>query len=180
MDAQLGRVLDALDRLKLTENTIIVFWSDHGYLLGQHGQWMKQSLFEESARVPLLIAAPGFASAGKSSPRIVELLDLYPTLAELAGLAPPKGLHGRSLRPLLENPAAAWDKPAFTQVKRASGSGRSIRTERWRYNDWGEKGAELYDEQNDPREERNLANDPAHAETIAELKALFAKYRPEP
>ncbi len=179
VDANVGRVLDALDRLKLADSTIVIFWSDHGYLLGQHGQWMKQSLFEESARNPLIIAGPGVAK-GKASPRTVEFVDLYPTLAELCGLNnAPKNLAGRSLRPLLANPKAVWNKPAITQVQRGSGENRfmgySIRTERWRYTEWDEarKGVELYDEFNDPRELTNLANDPKHAKLVAELKQLL-------
>ncbi|HYE19811.1 MAG TPA: sulfatase [Tepidisphaeraceae bacterium] len=186
MDAQVGRLLDALDRLKLADNTIVVFWSDHGYNVGQHGQWMKQSLFENSARVPLIVAGPGTTAGGKSSGRTVELLDLYPTLVELAGLPQPAHkLEGRSLKALLADPAAAWDKPAITQVRRGGGknnpnafAGYSVRTERYRYNTWdgGTKGEELYDHQADPEERKNLAKDPAQATTVAELKALVAKW----
>ena len=180
MDAQVGKVLDALDRLGLRDNTIIVFWSDHGYLTGQHGQWMKMSLFEESARVPFLIAAPNAKAKGKGCGRTVELLDIYPTLAELAGLPAPANLHGRSLRPLLDNPRAKWDKPAYTQVTRGGGRnqfmGYTVRTERWRYTEWdaGKKGIELYDHRNDPRELRNLAHDPKHARIAEEMKRLLA------
>ncbi len=175
VDAQIGRVLDAVDRLGLRDNTIIVFWSDHGYHLGEHGLWFKQSCFEESARVPLIIIAPGQQSAGQVSPRLVELVDLYPTLAELAGLTPPKSLEGTSLRPLLENPKAAWSLPAFTQVERARGPGHSVRTERWRYTEWdfGRLGAELYDHQTDPQELHNLASDAKYGATVAELKGLL-------
>ncbi|HKS37183.1 MAG TPA: sulfatase [Verrucomicrobiae bacterium] len=186
MDAQLGRLLDALDRLKLAENTIIVFWSDHGYLNGEHGQWMKMSLFEESARVPLIIAAPAAKAKGKASARTVELLDIYPTLAELCGMTPPSSLHGRSLRPLLDEPKAQWNKPAYTQVTRGSGQNRfmgySVRTERWRYTEWdeGRKGVELYDHDKDPREFTNLANDPKYSKTLAEMKELLAKTRQSP
>jgi uncharacterized sulfatase len=179
LDANVGRLLDALDRLKLADNTIVVFWSDHGYLLGQHGQWMKQSLFEASARNPLIIAGPG-AVKGKATKRTVELLDLYPTLADLCGLADtPKNLAGRSLRPLLKNPNARWDKPAITQVQRGGQADRfmgySVRDERWRYTEWdeGKRGVELYDETNDPREMRNLANDPKYAKIAAEMKKLL-------
>ena len=177
MDAQLGRVLDALDRLGLAENTIVVFWSDHGYALGQHGQWMKQALFEEQTRVPMIVVAPGSAGRGKSSPRTVELLDLYPTLADLAGLKPAAALDGQSLRPLLADPQAAWDRPAYSQVKRGQFKGYAVRTEKWRYTefDGGAKGSELYDEVNDPREFTNLASDPKHAKTVEEMKALLAK-----
>jgi iduronate 2-sulfatase len=176
MDAQVGRLLDALERLKIADNTIIVFWSDHGYLLTEHGQWMKQSLFEESARVPLIIAAPNAKAKGRSTDRIVELLDIYPTLAELCRLAAPARLEGRSLRELLHNPHAKWDKPAYTQVLRGGQGkqfmGRSVRTERWRYTEWdeGRQGVELYDHDKDQHEYRNLANDQAYAKTIEGLK----------
>jgi iduronate 2-sulfatase len=185
MDAQVGKVLDALERLNLRDNTIIVFCSDHGYNLGQHGQWMKQSLFENSARVPLFIALPGVTN-GKSSARTVELLDIYPTLAELCGLDPPKDIHGRSLMPLLKNPGEKWNKPAYTQVQRIINRGqpdqkiimgRSVRTERWRYNEWDETkmGVELYDHQNDPGEFINLAADAKHASTVKEMADLLRK-----
>jgi uncharacterized sulfatase len=185
VDAQVGRLLDALDRLDLTERTIVVFWSDHGYHVGEHGLWKKQSLFEGSARVPLIISAPGEMARGKASPRTVELLDLYPTLADLAGLEAPKELGGASLKPLLVNPEAEWKRPAFTQVWRGNFAGHSVRTERFRYTEWdgGDQGSELYDYTNDPGELRNLAKDPQHAATLAGLKDLVRKnwanaYRP--
>ena len=182
VDAQIGRVLDSLDRLGLRENTVVVFWSDHGYHLGEHGLWFKQSCFEESARVPVIIAPPATKSAGKVCARTVELLDLYPTIADLAGLTPPKGLQGVSLRPLLENPAAEWKRPAFTQVQRGAFPGHSVRTERWRYTEWdfAAKGAELYDHNADPQELHNLAADPLHAATVAEMKALLKTIHPAP
>ncbi len=182
VDAQVGRVLETLDRLGLREKTIVVFWSDHGYHLGEHGLWMKQSCFEESARVPLLISVPGGKGAGKSCLRTVELVDLYPTLADLAGIPAPAGLEGASLRPLLENPVAAWKRPAFTQVWRNGFSGHSVRTERWRYTEWdgGARGRELYDHGSDPQELHNLAGDPAQAAVIAEMKGLLATVHPAP
>ena len=177
MDAQVGRVLDALDRLKLADRTIVVLWSDHGYLLGEHSQWMKQSLFEESAHVPLIIAMPGEKGNGQPCPRIIETVDLYPTLADLANVKHPTDLAGISLRPLLEDPKHDWNRPAFTQVTRGKSPGHSVRTERWRYSEWGEgkDGTELYDHQADPREFKNLASDPQHAAVVAELHGLLEK-----
>jgi uncharacterized sulfatase len=181
VDAQIGRVLDAMDRLKLWDDTVVVFWSDHGYHLGEHGLWMKQSLFEGSARVPMIVAAPGAKGGGRVSLRTVELLDLYPTLADLAGLEAPKGLEGASLRRLLEDPAAAWDRAAYTQVERAGFPGYSVRTERWRYAEWddGKKGAELYDEERDPQELINVVDDPTQKDVVASLKALLKKNWPQ-
>jgi uncharacterized sulfatase len=182
VDAQIGRVLDAVDRLGLADNTIIVFWSDHGYHLGEHGLWFKQSCFEESARVPLIISVPGRKSAGQASSRPVELVDLYPTLADLANLAPPKHLEGFSLRPLIEDPKAQWNHPAFTQVQRGADPGHSVRTERWRYTEWafGKKGQELYDHQNDPQELHNLAGDAKYADVVVQMKALLKQVHPAP
>lgn len=182
VDAQIGRVVEALDRLGLRENTVIVFWSDHGYSLGEHGLWMKQSCFEESARVPLIIVPPGGKPEGaaKVSPRLVELVDLYPTLADYAGLTPPENLAGKSLRRLVAKPDATWDRPAFTQVERAGFPGWSVRTPRWRYTEWDQakKGAELYDHDADPGEMKNLAGDPSQAAVVTELHALIKKNWP--
>ena len=181
LDAQVGRVLEALERLKLAGNTIVVFASDHGYHLGERGQWMKMSLFERSARNPLIVAGPRVARG--ISTRIVELVDVYPTLGELAGLSLPAGLQGRSLRPLLDDPKARWDRPAFTQVTRGPANARfmgySVRTERWRYIEWdeGNRGVQLYDESSDPDEMRNLAADPKHKAVVAEMRELLRSIR---
>ena len=176
VDAQVGRLLDALERLELADKTVVVFWSDHGYHVGNHGLWKKQSLFEKSARVPCIISAPGQKAKGFVSGRTVELVDLYPTLADLCGLEPPADLAGKSLRPLLDDPKAAWDKPAFTQVWRGQFSGHSVRTERYRYTEWdgGKQGAQLYDYDHDPEEKQNLIADPAQAEVVSQLKKLVA------
>jgi uncharacterized sulfatase len=180
VDAQVGRLLDALDRLKLADNTIVVFWSDHGYHTGEHGLWMKMSLFENSARVPLIIAAPGRAQ-GKASARTVELVDLYPTLADLAGLDPPANLAGASLRPLLDDPSAKWERPAYTQLQRAQFPGYSVRDERYRYTEWdgGSRGVQLFDYETDPGELNNLAADTAHAATVERMKGLLARIAPQ-
>jgi uncharacterized sulfatase len=178
LDAQVGKLLAALKRLGQEENTTIVFWSDHGYGLGEHGQWMKQTVFEYSANSPLMMCGAGIPARGQACTRTVEFLDMYPTLADLCGLKDvPKRLHGRSLRPLLENPRAPWDRPAVTQVHRARQGGAvrgySLRTERHRYTMWDEarEGEELYDYASDPRELKNLAASPGSAALKAGLKS---------
>ena len=181
VDAQVGRLMTALDDLNLTKNTIVVLWSDHGYHLGEHnGIWQKRTLFEQSARSPLIIRAPGMKGNGTATTRIVEFVDIYPTLTELAGLKNPQGLEGRSLKPLLQDPLTEWNGTAITQVLRPADQrlpepvmGRSIRTSRWRYSDWaeGEAGVELYDHASDPMEFSNLALQP-NADTKAVMKRL--------
>ena len=184
IDAQVGRLLDELDRSGLTENTIVVFWSDHGYHLGEHnGIWQKRTLFEQCARTPLIIRAPGAAGNGQPCQRIVEFVDIYPTLTSLAGVKSPSNLAGRDLSPLLNNPLTDWDGLAVTQVLRPQNSrlkkmvmGCSIRTDRWRYTEWaeGKEGLELYDHHADPMEFNNLAIAPDEA-----AAAVIRKLQPE-
>ncbi len=175
MDAQVGRVLDALERSGLADNTIVVFTSDHGYHLGEHGLWQKMSLFEESARVPLIIAAPKAGSKGTVAATPVGLIDLYPTLVELCGFEPPAGLQGQSLVPILKDPSQPGRGWALSQVTRRARPDRifgfTLRTARWRYTEWdqGRHGRELYDHDRDPLEQSNLADDPAHAQRVKEL-----------
>jgi uncharacterized sulfatase len=183
VDAQVGRLLASLDELGLAENTIVVFWSDHGYHLGEHnGIWQKRTLFEQSSRSPLIIRAPRASGNGTASPRVVEFVDIYPTVMALAGFALTHELSGQSLVPLLEDPIAEWDSYAITQILRPADDrlstpvmGRSIRTERWRYTDWeeGARGEELYDHYSDPMEFNNLAVKPD-----AEARAVIARLRP--
>ncbi|MGQ9760502.1 MAG: sulfatase [Thermogutta sp.] len=183
MDAQLGRVLDALERLNLRDRTIIVMTSDHGYHMHEHGLWQKRTLFEESARVPLLIAAPGMKSAGRATQAIVEMIDIYPTLVDLCGLKVPDGLDGMSLAPILDNPDHPGKPYALTQVSRGGGKspmvmGYSVRTDRWRYTEWdgGKAGRELYDHQSDPQEMTNLANDAKYQSVMADLSKFIPKH----
>lgn len=186
MDAQLGKLLDALDRLELADRTIVVFTSDHGYHLGEHGLWQKMSLFEPSARVPLLVAVPGMTHGGSQSGALVELIDVYPTLAALCDLPVPAHVEGRSFAHVLDDPTAqSARRAALTQVTRGqrrnepTSMGYSIRTDRWRYSEWdeGRAGVELYDHQSDPGEFTNLAGSAEHAELVAELSALLHEVR---
>lgn len=182
MDAQLGRVVAELDRLGLRENTLIVLWGDHGYHLGEQGLFTKMTNFELGARVPLIISAPGLKTAGQKSRALVELVDLYPTLADLAGLPVAESLEGTSFTPVLENPARPWKRAAFTEYLRRGKEGykgRSLRTDRWRYTEWKnpkgvEAGRELYDHENDPQERVNQASLPQHAELVKSLSAQLA------
>ncbi len=164
MDQQLGRLLDELDRLKLRDNTIVVFVSDHGYLLGEHKMWKKARLWEEAIRVPLIVSVPGKKQGWKSD-HIVELLDLYPTLSQLAGLPSEAGAQGQSLIPLLEDPTVELDrKDALIQVR----AGFGLRSGKWAYMWYPStkkqkaEGAMLYNMKDDPRQFTNLADQSKH------------------
>jgi choline-sulfatase len=172
-DAQLGQILDALDSLQLAENTIVLFTSDHGYHMGEHGHWQKTTLFENATRVPLIMAGPGI-SQGRTSSSLAEMVDFYPTLAELAGLNPPDAVAGISLVETLRDPSKPTRSSALSQYD----TGYSLRTARYRYTQWGDQGSqgrEFYDHQSDPQEMNNLADDPKHAETIDRLARMLAE-----
>jgi uncharacterized sulfatase len=180
MDRQLGGVLDTLDRLRLWDNMIVMMLGDNGYHLGTHGgYWGKGTPYEESCGVPLLIAAPGKARA-TGCMRVVEYVDFYPTLVDLCGLPPRGDLAGRSLRPLLDDPAAPWDHAAYTiNARNSQPANLAVSTEQFRYIEYADtkKPAELYDLQADPREWSNLASRPEHAETLTKMKKLAAQHR---
>ncbi len=176
VDAQIGRVLDELDRLGLRENTIIVLLGDHGYHLGENGIFTKMTNFELGTHAPLIVSAPGH-QAGRHSRALVEFVDIYPTLAELCGLALPSHLEGKSFAPLLDKPEREWKQAVFSQYLRPGKPpimGRSIRTDQWRYTEWRDPknklvGTELYDEGNDPHENVNIAGEAMNASTVATL-----------
>jgi len=175
LDAQVGLLLDALDESPWGENTIICLWSDHGFHLGEKRHWRKFTLWEESARVPLVIAGPG-VSAGRCA-RPAELVGLYATLAELAGLEVPPGVEGPSLVPLLRDPEAAWERPALTTY----GPGNhTLRSERWRYIRYADGSEELYDHENDPNEWSNLASEPRFAGVRARLERWLPEVEARP
>ena len=188
IDAQIGRLLDALEETGQETNTIVVVWSDHGYHLGEHdGIWQKRTLFEQSAKAPLIIRAPAIESRGTDCNRVVEFVDLYPTLTHLAGIETTHHLAGRNLTPLLEDPRSEWDEFAITQILRPADSrlkrpvmGCSIRTARYRFTEWaqGKQGVELYDHHADPGEFNNLAIEPTPdiARIIEPLRRRLRKY----
>ena len=172
MDAQVGRILDELDALSLTERTVIVFAGDHGFHLGEHGKWGKNTLFEVSTRSPLIVSVPGRVYQGVKTDALAELVDIYPTLCDACQLPVPSQLEGLSLMPVIEQPTRSWKTAAFSQ--RGSGTGHSIRTDRYRYTEWGRngsRGVELYDYDADPNETVNIANLPENAQLVSHLSA---------
>ncbi len=185
VDEQVGRLLSALEELGIADKTIVVLWSDHGYHLGEHhGIWQKRTLFEQAARAPLIIHAPSQQGQGACD-RIVEFVDIYPTVTDLAEVESPENLAGRSLRPLIEDSLAQWQGEAVTQILRPADDrldemvmGCSIRTDRYRYTQWGDGkyGVELYDHHADPNEFNNLARDP-DAQTQAVMETLRHRLR---
>jgi iduronate 2-sulfatase len=182
IDAQIGLLFDALKRTGHWDDTIVVLTSDHGYQLGEHFMWGKVTLFEVCDRVPLVIRVPetlskGQTKAGSSSEGLVELVDLFPTLAELCDLTPPDDLQGRSLVPMLNDSNAAGKQFAYTVVSRGSELGKAIRTSRWRYTKWP-AGEELYDLQNDPTEQKNLVSLERHSDTVKVMRTHLVQVEP--
>jgi iduronate 2-sulfatase len=187
MDAQVGKVLDELDRLGLRENTIIILWGDHGWKLGEHDAWCKHSNVENDVNAPLLLSVPGMKNPGAHTDALVEFVDIYPTLCELAGLPLPGHLEGTSCRLLLDDPQRSWKSAAFSQYPRQGGKsgarnlmGYSMRTDRYRFTVWVGRNdhtqvdaIELYDHLTDPQENTNLGKDPANAELVKQLMAQW-------
>ncbi|KAA5540175.1 sulfatase [Roseiconus nitratireducens] len=171
-DAQLGRLLDAFDQSAIADNTVIVLWGDHGWHLGEKQHWRKFALWEEATRAPLIWVAPGVTPEGAICERTVDFTSVYPTLCELAGLEIPEHCDGVSIKKLLRDPKATWDRPALT----THGYQRhAVRSEQYRYIRYDDGSEELYDEQRDPYEWKNLATNPDYKDVIKEL----AKWMPE-
>ena len=179
VDTLIGRLLEELDRLGLAESTAVVLWSDHGWKLGEHGGWCKQTNYEIDTRVPLIIRMPGAAGDGKAADGLVELVDVYPTLCDIAGLPKPDALEGESLLPQLKDPSARTEGAAFSQFPHKSKGhkymGYAMRTDRYRYIEWLDRSSgdlaerELYDHQTDPDENRNIAADPGNEMLLKKL-----------
>ncbi len=185
VDAQIGRVLDELDRLGLRDRTIVCLWGDHGWHLGDHGLWCKHTTFESATRAPLILCAPGAKAPGSKTSALVEFVDIYPTLVDLAGLPVPASLDGTSRAPLLDDPDRPGAEAAFSQYPRGKAMGYSMRTERFRYTEWAEPGqspigVELYDHKDDPREDVNLAGQPEHKDLIEQLGTQLHAGRTSP
>jgi arylsulfatase A-like enzyme len=172
-DDCVGVMLDALARSKYADNTVVVIWGDHGWFLGEKLKYRKTHLWEESARCPLIIKSPGLTKAGGRCQRLVNLMDLYPTLIDLCGLPRKSDIAGRSIKELLVTPDMKWDYPTLTTYQKGN---HAIRTERWRYIRYADGVEELYDHQNDSMEWRNLADDPRHGDVKKELAQWFPKY----
>lgn len=171
-DAMLGRILDGLEASEYNHNTIIVLWSDHGYHFGEKWHWHKQALWDRATRVPLIISTPGMAMAGSRSDRTVSLIDLYPTLVDLAGLPNKVDLDGTSLRLLLENPNAPWDRPATITYLFGN---HALRTERWSYIRYKDGSEELYDRRQDPNEWVNLVTQAGMEKVLSEMRNLLPR-----
>jgi arylsulfatase A-like enzyme len=178
VDGQIGRVLDALDRSRYRDNTIVVLFGDHGWSLGEKHHWRKFALWEEPTRAPLIWVVPGVTKPGTTSNRTVDFMSIYPTLAELSALPIPPHVEGASIRKLLADPAASWDRPALTSHGYRN---HAVRTADWRYIRYADGAEELYDERNDPYEWRNLAGDKTHDALKAQLASAFPTVnKPDP
>lgn len=187
IDAQVGMMLDELDRLNLRDNTVVVLWGDHGWKLGEHSSWCKHTNFEIDTRVPMIMSAPGMKAAGRKTHALTEFVDIYPTLCDLCGLPTAGNLEGHSYAPLLDDPDRPWKTAAFSQYPRNRDEpekiviGYTVRTRNCRYTEWkhiksGEvRARELYDHVKDPDENVNVADQPEYATTVRNLAAILKK-----
>jgi arylsulfatase A-like enzyme len=171
-DAQVGRLIDGWQQSAYRDNTVVVLWGDHGWHLGEKHHWRKFALWEEAARAPLIWIAPGVTKAGGVCERPVDFMTIYPTLCDLAGIPIPSHVEGPSIRPLLADPQAAWDRPALTTYHL---NNHSLRSERWRYIRYADGGEELYDHDADPYEWTNLASAPRHSDVKIDLAEWLPK-----
>jgi arylsulfatase A-like enzyme len=171
-DAQVGRLLDAFDKSEYADNTIVILWGDHGWHLGEKQHWRKFALWEEATRAPLMMTVPGMTKPGGVCERTVEFIHIYPTLAELCGLTPPKNLDGKSFVSLLKDPKSKWDAAAVTTHGKEN---HAVRSEKWRYIRYADGSEELYDHETDPNEWTNLATVSKYRDTIEELRSYLPK-----
>ena len=181
IDAQIGRLLDALERLELADKTVIILWGDHGWKLGEHAGWCKHTNFELDTHVPMILSVPGMATAGRRTTALTEYVDIYPTLSEVCGLPLPGHLEGLSMAPLLTDPDRPWKKAAFSQYPRGKVMGYSVRTDRYRYTEWQDRKSkkvlarELYDHRSDPHENVNAADQSVYQKDVTVLSAIIKK-----
>ena len=181
IDAQIGRLLDELDRLKLSDKTVIILWGDHGWKLGEHAGWCKHTNFELDTHVPMILSVPGMETAGKRTSALTEYVDIYPTLCEACGLTIPSHLEGHSMMPLLDNPQRSWKRASFSQYPRGRVMGYSMRTKRFRYTEWQNRktgevlARELYDHEKDPQENVNAVDQPEYESDIRRLAGMIKK-----
>ena len=181
IDTQIGRLLDELDRLKLSDKTVIILWGDHGWKLGEHAGWCKHTNFELDTHVPMILSVPGMKTAGRRTRALTEYVDIYPTLCHACGLTIPAHLEGRSMMPLLDDPGRRWKKAAFSQYPRGRVMGYTMRTERFRYTEWRNRktnelmARELYDHEKDPQENVNAADQPEYERDIRRLAGMLKR-----
>lgn len=178
MDAQVGRVLDALKETGQFDNTLIVFFGDHGYHLGEHNWWNKVTVFEKGTNAPFIVAGNAVTKKGSKSTAMFEFIDIYPTLADLFQLEKtPDYLEGSSFATVLKNPERPFRSEVYASTRRGEMMGKMVKNRDWRYVEWdnGEQGRELYDQKNDPVEYNNLAENPEYSEIVNEMKKLLNK-----
>jgi len=181
IDALIGRLLDELDRLKLSDKTAIILWGDHGWKLGEHAGWCKHTNFELDTHVPMILSVPGMKNAGRRTRALTEYVDIYPTLCEVCGLAIPRHIEGLSMVPLLENPDRQWKKAAFSQYPRGNIMGYTMRTKNFRYTEWRDRktgkvmASELYDHEKDPQENVNAVTQPEYKQDVQRLAVILKR-----